>query len=360
MSAMKLTRREALEAAGLLMAGSSVAQGRQLAADSPVRLPPRDELVNVLEFEDQAKRKLSKTAYSAIAGSERVAFDLITLRPRMVINCMNLDLTTELLGETMFAPILVGPVSRQRDFHPEGELATARGAAAAKAVMVVSGRSSYPIEQIAAQTKTTLWYQVSPDENVNSVRTAIQKAVSTGCRAVCITVGQAPGKPNSQIDWNAIDEMRRGINVPVVLKGIMTPEDATAAVQKGVQGIVVSSYGTPAASAGRPAPIEVLPKIVTAVGGKVPILIDGSFRRGADFMKALALGARAVLVGRPPMWGLAAYGADGVQTVIELLQTDLARTMAGSGKPTVKTLDHSALKIHVRAIVKPGQVGSRS
>ena len=340
MSTMKITRRQALEAAGMLIAGSPRAPGRQLADDPPVRLAPRDELVNVLEFEDQAKLKLSQTAYAAIAGSDREAFDRITFRPRMVVYCMDLDLTTALLGEQMFAPILVGPVSNQKEFHPEGELATARGASAARTVMVVSGRSSYPIARIAAEAKTTFWYQVYAEDNLNAVRTTMQQAIEAGCKAICITVER-------RMDWTVIDQIRQGVPVPVLLKGIMSPEDATTAIQHGIQGIVVSSYGGPT-KAGQPAPIEVLPKIADAVERRVPVLIDGSFRRGSDILKALALGAQAVLLGRAPMWGLAAYGADGVQTVLELLQTETARKMAGCGKPNIQSIDRSLVKIHAR------------
>jgi 4-hydroxymandelate oxidase len=348
MSDMTVTRRQALGSVGLLVAGSSLVQSQDLTGEPPIRLAPRGELVNVLEFEDQATRKLSRTAYAAIAGSDREAFDRMTLRPRMMVNCMDLDLTTELFGDRMFAPILIGPIAQQRTFHPEGELATARGAAAAKAVMVVSGRSSYPIDEIAAQARTTLWYQVEPEEHIGNVRTQIRRAIKAGCKALCITVERGSATAGPAVDWAVIDQMRQGVDVPVLLKGVMTPEDAKIAVRKGLQGIVVSNYRRHTTAKSGPMPIEVLPSIADAVEGKVPVLVDGSFRRGADMLKALAFGARAVLVGRPPMWGLAAYGADGVQTVLELLQTDLARMMGGCGRPAIKTIDRSVVKIHAR------------
>ncbi|MBI3693443.1 MAG: alpha-hydroxy-acid oxidizing protein, partial [Acidobacteria bacterium] len=274
---------------------------------------------------------------------------------RMLVNVEHLDLTTELFGEKLFAPILVGPMSDQRQFHPEGELATVRGASAGKTVMVVSSRSSCPIDKIAAQAKTTLWYQVYPEPELNAFRNRVQQAMQAGCKAVCLTVG-APYQPtgaggplmgNSQIDWSAIDQLRRGMTVPLLLKGIMSPEEAQTAVERGAQGIVVSNHGGLSAS-GLAAPIEMLPSIVDAVGGRVPVLIDGSFRRGTDVLKALAFGARAVLIGRPALWGLAAYGAEGVQTVLEMLQSELARSMGLSGKPNIKAVDRSLVKVHRR------------
>jgi isopentenyl diphosphate isomerase/L-lactate dehydrogenase-like FMN-dependent dehydrogenase len=257
----------------------------------------------------------------------------------MMVNTTNLDLTAELFGQSLFAPILVGPTSEQKRFHPEGELATARGASAAKTAMVVSGRSSYPIKEIAAQPATTFWYQVHPEPDADAQRRRIDEAVDLGCKALCITIGGA--------DWSAIDRLRQGLRIPVVLKGIMSAEEARAAIGKGIDGIVVSSYGGQAAS-GMAAPIEALPAIAEAVAGKAAILIDGSFRRGSDILKALALGARAVMLGRPPLWALAAYGSAGVQTMLEMLQTELARDMAMCGKPNLKSLDASVVKIHAR------------
>jgi isopentenyl diphosphate isomerase/L-lactate dehydrogenase-like FMN-dependent dehydrogenase len=285
-----------------------------------------------------AQRSLSAAAFAEIAGSDRSALERITFRPRMMVNTTQLDLTTELFGQSLFAPILVGPTGEQKRFHPEGELASVRGASAAKTAMVISGHASYPTKEIAAQPATTLWYQVHPEPDADAQRRRIDEAVELGCKALCITIGGT--------DWSAIDRLRQGLRVPVVLKGIMSAEEARTAIGKGIDGIVVSSHGGQAS--GMAAPIEVLPAIAAAVAGKAPILIDGSFRRGADILKALALGARAVMLGRPPLWALAAYGAAGVQTMLEMLQTELARDMAMCGKPNLKSLDPSVVKIHAR------------
>ena len=358
----KLTRRRALAGFGSLIAASplSADQPPKLIGEPPGRIAPRADLVNVLEFEGMAERSLNPGLFATIAGGDRAYFDRITFRPRMMVPTTNLDLTVEIFGEKMFTPIMAGPISRQQALHPDGELATVRAAAAAKAAMVVSSDSSVPIEKLAAEAKTSLWYQIFPDRNVNTARTRIQTAVKAGCKAIVLTVsapyraagsegppspGKLPALGIAAADWRVIDQLRQGLTVPFVLKGIMTPEEAQAAVQKGVQGIVVSNYGgllTP----GLAPPMEMLPGIADAVGGRVPVLIDGSFRRGSDILKALVLGAQCVLLARPVMWGLAAYGADGVQGVLEMLQTELGRSITQCSKPNLKALDRTVVKIH--------------
>lgn len=358
----KITRRKTLAGLGSLAAVAPLAAqqnpGPKLAGEAPGRIAPMADLVNVLEFEDVAARKLAPAVYQTIAGGDRTFFDRVTLRPRMMVDTMGLDLTTELFGEKMFAPIIVGPAGGQQAFHSDGELAMARGASAGKTTMVVSGDSSQPIEKIAAASKTALWYQVYPEPDVTAVRARIQQGIKAGCKAVCITVGanyrNIAGVPTAAqlasakapaLNWDVIDQLRQGVGVPVLLKGIMTAEEADAAVKRGIQGIVVSNHGG-LRTKGVITPIEMLPSIATAVGGKVPVLVDGGFRRGTDIFKALALGATAVLLARPALWGLAAYGADGVQAVLEMLQTDLGRTMGQCGKPNIKSIDRTAVKIH--------------
>ncbi|MGH9657728.1 MAG: alpha-hydroxy-acid oxidizing protein [Bryobacteraceae bacterium] len=333
---MTWTRRRAIRNFASLLAASPVLRGQESIA-------PREELVNVFEAEDAARRALPDAAHALIAGSNRRAFERMTLRPRMLVNITQLDLSTELFGEKLFTPILMGPISEQKRFHSEGELASVRGASAAQTVMVVSGRSSFPVTEIAAQSKTTLWYQVYPEPDMTAVRDRVMAALRSGCKAVCLTVGT----PSGAVGWNAIDRLRQGLKVPFVLKGILSAEEARTAVQHGVEGIVVSNHGGTFAT-GLAEPIEALPAIVDAVGGKAPVLVDGSFRRGTDILKALALGARAVLIGRPAMWGLAAYGAGGVETVLQMLQSELARDMGMSGKPNVKAIDRSLVRIHRR------------
>jgi 4-hydroxymandelate oxidase len=359
MNAHNLTRRGALGAAGAIVAGAlgssapapvSVPPPPALPRQEPpdAALVPRAELVNTLEYEEQAKLKLAPAVFAQIAGGERASFDRITLRPRLLVPTLEMDLGVTLFGDRLFAPIVVGPIADQRRFHADGEKGTARGAAAAKAVIVVSSRSNVPLHEIA-QVGTTVWYQVFASDA--AARTQIQDAVNARCRAICITVGAVPATNGARVatvarvDWTAVAALTRASSVPVLVKGIATPEAAKLAVQQGVDGIVVSNYGGLAGSV-TAALILTLPKIVDAVAGRVPVLVDGSFRRGTDILKALAFGAQSVLVGRPAMWGLAAYGADGVQGVVEMLQTELARYMGMCGKSNLKILDRTLLKEH--------------
>jgi 4-hydroxymandelate oxidase len=364
MSGRPFNRRDALAAFGALMAASPLLRSQQqppLIGERHGRIAPVGELVNSLEYEPMAQRMLSDALYREIAGGDRAALERITFRPRMMVPVPNLDLTTDLFGDKMFAPILVAPMAEQKRFHPEGELGMARGAAAAKATLVLSSRSSVPLEQVAAEAKSSFWYQVYPEADQDALKARMQQAVKAGCKAVCITVGtpyqrdaSAPPNPaklqaigNPKTDWAAIDRLRQGIGVPVVLKGIMSPEEVQEAVKRGVQGIVVSNHG------GRYlgetiAPIEALPAVADAVAGRIPILMDGSIRRGSDVLKALCLGATAVLLGRPMLWALTAYGATGVQTLLEKMQTETAADMAMCGRENVKALNRDAVKIHRR------------
>ena len=354
MSNKKVSRRQALGRVGALLAGtaagSRLASG-QTAATPPAqtqapRLAPRDELVNAPEFEEEAKKKLSATTFAMVAGGDRSMFDRITLRPRMLAPAVDMDLSQTILGDTHVTPIIVGPVADQQRFHPDGELATAKGSAAAKAFMIVSSHSSVPVDQVAAQNRS-FWYQVFASDA--AAKTQIADGVKAGAKALVITVGVNPGAANAKpsaasINWAALDTLKQGVTVPVLVKGVATPADATSALARGAQAIIVSNYGGLLAS--KDALILELPKIVDAVAGKVPILVDGSFRRGTDVLKALAFGAQGVIVSRPAMWGLAAYGADGVQTVLELLQTDLSRYMGMCGKANLKMLDRTLVKVH--------------
>jgi 4-hydroxymandelate oxidase len=349
---MKTTRRRAMQGFASMFASPAPAQEPTLVGEPPGRITPRADLANVLEVEGVAQRKLAPAVYSTIAGGDRSFFDRITFRPRMMVNTTDLDLSVDLFGEKIFAPILVAPVSRQQIYHSEGELAMVRGAAAARTLVVLSSDSSYPIEKIAAEAKTTLWYQVFPDADA---KIRAQQAVRAGCKAICVTVGTpyrnvSATKP--PVSWNMIGKIRQGLGVPLLLKGIMTAGEANEAVNRGIEGIVVSNYGG-LLNKGFAAPMEMLPAIIDAVAGKVPVLIDGGFRRGSDIMKALAFGARAVLVGRPALWGLAAYGADGVQSVFEMLQTELGRCATQCGKVNVRAIDRSVVKVHMERETRP-------
>jgi 4-hydroxymandelate oxidase len=305
------------------------------------RLPKRDDLVNVLEVEEAARSALPPAVFASIGGSHRAGFDRITFRPRMMVPTLDLDLSVALFGATHFSPLIVGPIADQRRYHPDGELATARGASAARAKMVVSGRSSVPLPQIAGHVDTPLWFSVYADPMIADARRQIDEAQAMGCTVMCIAAG-----PARALDWRRIEGIIRGVTAPVVIKGVMTPHDATTAIGVGAKGVIVSDHG--AAESAGPTPIDALPRVVESCAGKIEVLVDGSFRRGSDVAKALALGARGVLIGRPIMWGLAAYGADGVQHVIAMLQNELGRTLGALGASNRKRLTPEMVRIHGR------------
>jgi 4-hydroxymandelate oxidase len=232
---------------------------------------------------------------------------------------------------------MAGPVADLRRFHKDGEATWAKGAASAQTPMVIPANASLPLKEIAAQAGANWWFQIYADAGL-SANDRIKEAVQAGCKAVVITAGGA--------DWAAIDQFRRGVPVPLVLKGVMTPADAQAAMQHGFQAVIVSLPAGTQSIPGAATPMAALPGIVDSVAGRIPVLADGGFRRGSDVLKALAIGAKAVLLARPVVWALAAYGADGVRTVIELLQSELARDMAMCGKVNLQALDRTLLKMH--------------
>lgn len=396
-----MNRREALRNFSLFLAASPLARAQQTQYDLPYtaeRSPSIEELVNVFEFELVCKQRIPKQNYDFIAGGvdnewtlrrNREAFNRITLRPRMLVDVSKIDLSTTLFGRKLEMPILVAPTAGHQLAHPDGELATVRAASQVKSCMVVSTNSSYPIEKICeAGTQVAgeaPWFQLYAGPDRDGTRERVENAVASGCKLICWTVdGQynshrerllrnrvraevpagararvrrrgtaeplppAPYKLQptmvAQLDWKFLDELKSYANVPILIKGILTPEDGKLAVERGADGIVVSNHGGRYLESA-PSTIEVLPDIVDSVAGKIPILVDSGFRRGTDILKALAIGAKAVLVGRPVLWGLGAFGQPGVVRVLELLQTELALAMGLSGKPNLSSIDRSLVKI---------------
>jgi 4-hydroxymandelate oxidase len=314
----------------------------------PIQVP-RTELVDVLEYETQARLVLGPAKVAPILGSDRTVTDRITLRPRMNIPTRDLDLTSTLFGDQHFTPIIVGPIADQKRFHAEGEVAMARGASAAKAAMVVSSDASMPLATIAQAATTPLYLQVYAKSP--KVRDVLAEASAAKARAVFVTVnaGTSAGGPaapaSAHIDWAAIDAVVKGTSLPVIVKGITRPQDAKEAAARGARGVVVSNYRGGNAAA-LPGTLLLIAPVVQAVGDQIPVLVDGSFRRGTDILKALGFGAKGVLIGRPVMWGLAAYGADGVQGVVEMLQTELARYMCMCGRPTLAAVNSNLVRVH--------------
>ena len=317
---------------------------------------PLGEIVNSLEFEEQAKLSLAADVFSSIKGSDRSVFDKITFRPRMNVSTLDMDLSVKILGQSLFTPIVVGPVSNQGRFHPEGELATVAGAAAAQTVMIVGSDPSKSVTQIAAiSSKKGLPFWLSVYADSDGLQRA-KVAESVGARAIFATVHASPDlspdkqlykKGGMQVDWRRIEMFRKSIAVPLVLKGIVSTVDASRALESGMDGIVVSNFGG-LLGGNTTAPVAELKAITTLVDGKIPVLVDGSFRRATDLLAALILGARGILLARPIMWALSAYGVEGVKTLIKMLQTDLARCFAMLGASNIDSLEKKHLRIHRR------------
>jgi isopentenyl diphosphate isomerase/L-lactate dehydrogenase-like FMN-dependent dehydrogenase len=342
-------------------------------------------LVNVFDYEELARQKLSQSFFDYIAGGaddeitlrrNREAFEEIELRPRALVDVSKVDLSTTVLGERVEMPLLLAPVAVQRLAHPEGELATAKAAAAASTIMTLSTMASASIEEVAEASDGPKWFQlyVHPDRNVS--KRMVQRAEAAGYKAVCLTVdvprlgrrerdfrnrfdyppgvahrnyigevelpsleiGAGESALNASADvlidpsltWDVIDWLRSFTSLPVIVKGVMTAEDAQLAVDHGASAIVVSNHGGRQLD-GAPASIAVLPEIVTAVQGRCEVLLDSGIRRGTDVLKALALGANAVLIGRAYIWGLAVGGEKDVTQVLSMLRNELELAMALCG-----------------------------
>lgn len=331
-----------------------------------------NSLITLDDYERAAKACIPAPAWEYIhsgAGDEhtlrwnREAYTKIRLSPRVLNDVSRIDTRVKLLGHDLAHPILLAPVAAQSIAHPEAEVAAAKGASAAKAGMILSSYTSKRVEEVAAIGPVPFWFQLYMQER-SLTRELISRVVGAGCTAICITVDtptlgardrmarsgfEYPELPYRSVQpgenactWDDIAWMREAVNVPVLLKGILHPDDAELAIQAGAAGIVVSNHG------GRnldtiPPTIDVLSRVVDRVAGRVPVLVDGGIRRGTDVLKALALGASAVMIGRPYVYGLAVAGAQGVTAVVEILKREFEQAMALTGRTTIAAIDRSVI-----------------
>ncbi len=364
-----------------------------MTTDPAPQEQPAAELVNLADFEVLARQRISPMAWAYLCGAagdeltlkwNREAFSRIRLRPRVLVDVSRLDTRVELFGQELPFPILLAAVAYHRLFHPEGEAATARGAGAAGATMIVSTAATTAIEDIAAAATRPLWFQLYVQRDRGFTRALVERAQSAGCRALCLTVDtpvagardreakahftlpsgihlpnleglplpRDPHRPREgdiysallapDVTWKDVEWLLSFAKVPVVMKGILDGDDADRAVKTGAAGLIVSNHGARNLDTAPPT-IEALPHIIERVAGRVPVLVDGGIRRGTDVLKALALGARAVLIGRPYLFGLAVGGAEGVSRVVNILLNELQMAMALTGRPTIASLDRSVL-----------------
>lgn len=350
-------------------------------------------LINLFDFEALVRQRISRLALEYIssgAGDEitlrrnRERFDEIRLLPRVLIDASKIDTSLELFGERLDHPILLAPCAYQKLVHPDGEIAAVRGASAAHAPFVLSTFSTVSLEDVASVPDASLWFQLYVHPDRSFTRDLIQRVESAGYKVLCVTVdtpilgvrdrerragfhlppgieranlkslgssvtkmGHFEGGGNysildPSINWDTIGWIRSLTKLPVVLKGVLSPDDAALACRHGASGLIVSNHG------GRnldtvPATIEALPRVIEAVEGRLPVLLDGGVRRGTDIVKALAYGAKAVLIGRPYLWGLGVNGSDGVEQVVRILRLELESAMALCGTPSISRITPSAI-----------------
>lgn len=389
-----LARRQLLQ---LLVASPLIgftAAGRLYAEESldALQLPehliksPADAL-DVFDFHNVAKHVLPASHYGYLAtgtdGNEtltanREAFDRVYLRPMRMVDTSSVSLGTVLLDQSINSPVLLAPVGSQKAFHADGELASARAAKTRGHLQILSNVSSYSIEDVIDARGEPVWFQLYPTNKWATAKKMLLRAQDAGAQVVVLTVdlnsgsnrvllgqlsraddrdcnvchGTGPDdwlatKPMysgtgsvtadwdmSGMTWNFLDRLREATSMKIVIKGIVTAEDAASCVQYGADAVYVSNHGGRAEASGRGS-LDSLPEVVAAIDGRVPVLVDSGFRRGADIFKALAMGASAVSIGRAYIWGLAAFGQAGVEKVLEMLNAELSMVMRQMGARTI-------------------------
>lgn len=349
--------------------------------------------INLFDYETLAGQRMGHIPWAwdyYQGGSEdevslranRTAFEHLRLRPRMLVNVSTCDLRTSVLGTSVSMPILVGPTAGHGLAHPDAECATARAVQQAETLMAVSTQSTRSLEEIAQIGQCPRWFQLYID-SYRQAEHLVRRAEAAGYGALVLTV-DTPRRGNRERDirnnigqhleayapslgsgnasplmestsngeetsiiasltWEILPWLRSITTLPILLKGILTAEDALLALEYGAAGIIVSNHGGRQLD-GVVASIEALPEVVEAVAGRCEVYVDGGVRRGTDVLKALALGARAVLLGRPILWGLAVNGETGVHDVLQLLRAELELAMTLAGCPTLRSITRSLVR----------------
>jgi isopentenyl diphosphate isomerase/L-lactate dehydrogenase-like FMN-dependent dehydrogenase len=368
------------------------------AVQQPGVITAASQAFNVFDFEPAARAKAPVAHWGYLATgtdddgtirANREGFDRWSLRVRRLVDVSRIDTSVTMLGVKWDTPIVINPVGSQRAFHPQGELATARAAKARGHLQVLSTVATTSIEEVIEARGAPVWFQLYQRQNWAETRQMLKRAEAAGAPAVVFTVdllggsnretmrrealndtrqcitchklgqplpGQSGGiddrdnsrkpalnqfTPETPIlevgtpTWEFVDRLRNATKMKIFIKGIVTHEDAELAIQHGASGMFVSNHGGRAENSLR-ATITALPDVLTGVRGRVPVICDGGFRRGTDIFKALALGATAIGIGRPYMWGLAAFGQEGVETVLALLRKELEMVMRQAGTVSVK------------------------
>jgi 4-hydroxymandelate oxidase len=370
----------------------------------PLPWAPRDlgklivepkEALSVFDFEPVMKKNVPAAHFGYMATgldeevtlrANREAFLRYQLRPRRLVDVSKIDTSCEIMGVSYENPIVIAPTGSNRAFHPDGELAVARAARAGNHLQILSTVATVSVEEATAARGAPIWFQLYPTREWEIGDRLAKRAERAGCAVIVLTVDTLgpqkwetfmrlrrtdtrecaschgvntylSRKPNfegidlkgtagtaaANLTWDYVKRLRDTIATKIVLKGILDPEDARLAAEIGIDGIIVSNHGGRAEDGGG-ATIDALPDIVEATAGRMPILIDSGFRRGTDIVKALALGARAVCIGRPYLWGLGAFGQAGVERVLEILRGETRAAMQQLGAPSLGDLRPSMVR----------------
>ncbi|GAA0722072.1 alpha-hydroxy acid oxidase [Dokdonella soli] len=361
------------------------------AAVSDAALTAAAQILNVMDFEPLAKATLPPAHFAYLAtGADddqtvrlnHEAFSHYQIRSRRLIDVSHADLSTQVFGQPWTCPIYLSAVGSMRAFHPDGELAVARAAGAKSALMMLSTVATTSIEDAIAARGTPVWQQLYTTDDWSITQAIVRRAERAGSSAIVLTVDNLTGRNNETLErakrvdtrdcaqchvsdfagytrrkpmlagldlshatelsplnmsWDFFARLRGVVSGKLIIKGIVTAEDAALAVRHGADGIVVSNHGGRDEETLRPS-IDCLPEVVAAVKRRVPVFVDGGIRRGTDVFKALALGATGVGIGRPYVWGLAAFGQSGVEAVIDLLTRELRQIMRQAGTPTIAAI----------------------
>ncbi|MEY3060285.1 MAG: hypothetical protein RL000_1637 [Bacteroidota bacterium] len=387
-------------AAGGLTAGSSLTANIQSPIKSFANIENPDiplDVLNIFDLERLAKERLPVLAYDYYRSgawdettlkANREAYEKLKIHYKILVDVEKRDLSTTIFGQHIDFPILVAPTAFHKLAHPDGELATGRAAVKAKTIMTLSSLSTTTIEEVAEATNKTFWFQLYINKQREYTRDLVARAESAGAKALVVTVdtplwgrrerdvrngfhlppglsainlvkyqqeGIAKGQSgaglgqsfawmlDATLQWKDLEWLASITKLPIIIKGVCRVDDAIKATEHGIKGILVSNHGGRQMDSA-PATIDVLPAIVDAVGNRTTVLMDGGIRRGTDAMKALAQGAKAVLVGRPVLWGLAAGGQQGVEKALSMLKEELDLGMALSGCRNLKELNRSMLQ----------------
>ncbi|HLG95777.1 MAG TPA: alpha-hydroxy acid oxidase [Bryobacteraceae bacterium] len=370
---------------------------RAFAQDPVIAIEQAKDALNVMDFEPLARKALPPAHWGYMAtgvddnktlGINREAFDHFQLRARRLIDVSRADLKTQVFGATWETPIYISAVGSQKAFHPEGEIATARAAKAKKTTQMLSTVTSVGVEEVAKALGTAPWYQLYMPTTWEDTEKMVKRAEAAGCPVLAWTVDLLAGRNtetatrfaradqrdcltchaispraggNTQRNqgkpmfgglsgdmnppgatWRYVERLKKMSGMKLVLKGIDTAEDAKLAREYGADGVIVSNHGGRSTETGR-GTIDILPEVVDTVGPQFPVFVDGGFRRGSDVYKALAIGARGVGIGRPYIWGLSAFGQEGVERVLDILRAELTLTMRQCGTPSIEQIGRASI-----------------